>query len=81
MKNSNKERPSCRADHKEVILKWGNGECKKTIPLGINDNVATITTSPGFNKFEAFKATINDEDTQEENSNVCVTCNETYIED
>jgi len=39
-----------------VTLQWGNGKYVKTIPLGLKDNVATLYSSPGYDKFHAFCA-------------------------
>jgi hypothetical protein len=40
--------------HDKVTLFWNGHKNKLTIPLGKDDNVATMQTAPGFRKFEAF---------------------------
>ena len=58
--------PSCITTGSHVILKWGNGKYCKTIPLGIKDNVATMYSDPGYDRFHAFCAeaeiSLNDDD-------------------
>ena len=41
----------------KVTLFWNNRKYKLTVPLGKDDNVATLYTAPGFRKFESFCAT------------------------
>ena len=48
--------PTCITTDKDVTLIWGEGKFRKTIPLGENDNVATMYSSPGYEKFHAFCA-------------------------
>ena len=38
--------PSCVTTDKDVTLIWGEGKFRKTIPLGENDNVATMNSPP-----------------------------------
>ena len=48
----------------DISLVWGDGKYKKTVPLGSNDNVATLYSTPGYEKFHTFLATAeyNDDD-------------------
>ena len=55
---------------KDVTLVWGDGKYRKTVPLGKNDNVATMYSSPGYDKFHAFLATA-DYDDNTENPIIC----------
>ena len=48
--------PTCITSDKDVTLIWGDGQFRKIIPLGQNDNVATMYSSPGYEKFQAFCA-------------------------
>lgn len=46
--------PSRMTTAHKVILKWGDDKFFKTIPFGIKNNVATMYSSPGFDKFQTF---------------------------
>lgn len=48
----------------DTSLEWGNGKHKKTVPFGTNDNIATLYSTPGYEKFHSFLATAeyNDDD-------------------
>ena len=48
--------PTCVTTSRHVTLQWGNGKYIKTIPLGLRDNVATLYSSPGYDRFHAFCA-------------------------
>ena len=48
--------PSCITTNKDVTLIWGDEKFRKTIPLCENDNVATMYSSPGYDKYHAFCA-------------------------
>ena len=43
--------------HDKVTLFWNNRQNTLTVPLGKDDNVATLYTAPGFRNFESFCAT------------------------
>ena len=51
----------CITTSKHVQLIWGEGKYIKTIPLGDKDNVATLYSSPSYDKFLAFAATTSQE--------------------
>ena len=55
----------------EIILEWGNGKYRKTVPLGKNDNVATMYSSPGYSKFHAFVAKADITDDHDEQPILC----------
>ena len=48
--------PECITASRYVKLIWSNNKFCKTIPLGLKDNVATLYSSPGFEKFHSFCA-------------------------
>ena len=60
--------PSCVTTSQHVKLIWGDGKYCKTIPLGLKDNVATMYSSPGYEKFHSFcaEADIDHNDIDEE---------------
>ena len=51
-----KHPPTCTTTSTAVILQWDT--FIKTIPLGSNDNVATLYSSPGYDKFHAMQTTL-----------------------
>ena len=65
--------PSCITTSRNVTLKWSNDKFTKTIPLGLKDNVATLYSSPGYDRFHTFcaEAELIDDDTEDP-----VICNE-----
>ena len=52
-----KHTPTCTTTSNSVILKWGS-KYTKTIPLGSDDNVATLYSSPGYDKFYALQSSL-----------------------
>ena len=64
------QKAQCITTATEIILEWGDGKFRKTVPLGKNDNVATMYSSPGYDKFQAFLATAEYED-DEANPIIC----------
>lgn len=69
-----KNPPSYTTTATEVTLTWGNGKFNKTIPLGRKDNVATMFSSPGFDKFQAFCAEADISIDDKENVLICNEC-------
>ena len=54
-KNNKCKHPhSCTTTGWDVTLKQGDDKYIKTIPLGTKDNVATMQSSPGFDRFQTF---------------------------
>jgi hypothetical protein len=45
-------------DHRQATLQWNHGKHILHVPLGENDNVATFSLAPGFERFEAFCAEV-----------------------
>lgn len=80
-KKSNKIKPSCTTNHKEIKLCWGNDKFAKTVPLSKDNNVATFHSAPGYNKFTVFESKINDEEKKEECSPQPLVVNDTEILD
>ena len=75
-----KHPPSCVTTAIEVILQWGDNKYIKTIPLGTRNNVATLYSSPGYDKFQTFcsEAELSNNDT--DNVITCEECT-SVIED
>ena len=48
-----------------TCLYWNKGKNELEVPLGINDNVSTFETAPGYNKYHAFCASVTEEDMDE----------------
>ena len=71
--STTKHPPSCVTTATEAILQWGDNKYIKTIPLGTRNNVATLYSSPGYDKFQTFcsEAELSNNDTD----NV-ITCEE-----
>ena len=65
--------PTCLTTDKNVVLTWGDGKFKKTIPLGENDNVATMFSSPGYDRFHAFCAQADYNHSDDANPIICQT--------
>ena len=57
----------------ECRLFWNNGKNKLTIPLNRSNNVATLTTTPGYERFEAFcaEADIGENEGEDRNPIIC----------
>ena len=54
----------------DITLVWGDGKYKKTVPLGTNDNVATLYSTPGYEKFHSFLTTAEYDD-DDDNPIIC----------
>ena len=48
--------PSCITTSQYIQLIWGENKYRKTIPLGLKDNVGTMYSSPGYERFHTFCA-------------------------
>ena len=49
------QKPAFKTTNKsKVVLTWGKQKYQLTTPLGKRDNVATLSMSPGYNKFNLF---------------------------
>ena len=72
--NKCKHPPSCTTTGRDVTLKWGDDKYIKTIPLGTKDNMATMYSSPDFDRFQTFcsQAEISIDD--KENIRLCEEC-------
>ena len=55
----------------DVTLVWNEGKNIKTIPLGPKDNVATMYSTPGYEKFHTFLAQAVDSDDDEDQPIFC----------
>ena len=85
-KNYNKiaSNPKCLTTSSHCILYWGGNKFKKTVPLGDKDNVATMYSSPSYEKFHAFELKVMDTLVQTDNGQcIPITGNEycSVIED
>ena len=66
--------------NKDVTLIWGDGKYRKTIPLGESDNVTTMYSSPGYEKYQAFCAQA-DHNTADDNDPILCEQTTSLIED
>ena len=73
--------PTCITTSRHVILKWGNEKFKKTIPLGLKDNVATLYSSPRYDRFHAFCTEAGLDNKSDGDPIVCNECSRIIEED
>ena len=64
-----------------MILKWGNDKFKKTILLGLKDNVATLYSSPGYDRFHALCTEAELDNNSDGEPIVCNECSSIIEED